>query len=79
MLRNYRYDTIGGIRKVTGGKVPIYGLVTGGAISTFHFFAPENLGGYGDLAAKLQALEHLDETARKEGASKVSIEIHICA
>lgn len=79
MLRNYRYDTKGGIRKVTDGKVPIYGFVSGGAITTLNFFGPENLGGYGDFAAKLQAIEHLDEKTRKEEASKVRIRARICA
>ena len=49
----------------------IYGFVTGSVTSTLLLCGPEELGGVGDLAAKLKEIEHLDERTRHAEGNKV--------
>ena len=71
MLANYHCDIITEVRNMTGGKVPIYGYVTGSATITLYLFGPEELGGAGDMVEKLKQLEQLDEKSRQEEGNKV--------
>lgn len=73
MLKNFGFDTMGEIRKLTDGATPIFALATGGAVTTFSICSPESLGGCNYLLPSYQAIEQMDEKMRKEEWSKVCI------
>lgn len=56
---------------MTSGKLLVYSLTSLVAVAALFNFGPECLGGAGDLAEKVKAVEHLWERERREETDKV--------
>lgn len=61
-----------GVRSISGQNVPIYAWQSGAAIAVLYLFAPESIGGNGDLAAKFAAITDEDPEERDRKMIEVS-------
>lgn len=68
----FLYESMEVIRSISGPNCPIYTWQSGSTTAIIYLFGPEHLGGTGDLAAKIQAIETDDENERYEKAQAVS-------
>ncbi|OCB90742.1 UDP-Glycosyltransferase/glycogen phosphorylase [Sanghuangporus baumii] len=50
------YEILKGIRSISGIEVPVYAWQSGAATAVLYLFGPENLGGNGDLAEKINKI-----------------------
>ncbi|KAH8110135.1 UDP-Glycosyltransferase/glycogen phosphorylase [Phellopilus nigrolimitatus] len=71
ILDFFAYDALKGIREVSGKDVPVYAFESGAAAGCIYLFGPEELGGGGDLLAKLAAIPHKDEKAVNDEAERI--------
>ena len=66
------------IRSITGPSVPVFAWQSASVSGCICMFGPEDLGGLGDLAKKLEMIKETDEKARFDEAQKVSVNNGYC-
>ena len=71
----FGYQTLKGIRSISGKNVPIYAWQTGAAAAVLYIFGPEHPGGHGDLVEKCEKIEAEDEETRDKEIIKVGVSL----
>ena len=59
------------IRSIAGSGVPVYAWQSSSVSGCIYMFGPEDLGGLGDFAKKLEMIKETDEKVYFEKALKV--------
>ena len=75
-VKFFCYDALNGIRSITGSRVPVFAWQSGGATAVIFLFAPEEIGGLGDLAAKISNIKTEDEEERERQIVAVRLTLH---
>lgn len=66
ILDFFCYKSMVGIRGISGSSVPVYAWQSCASASLLFLSGPEEFGGYGDLAEKIEKIEAEDDETREE-------------
>lgn len=69
----FLYDAFQAVRRETGRSIPVYVLQSASVTALLHLCGPEDLGGKGDLAKKLETITEKDEAKAMEEANSVCL------